>query len=82
MTSLAGKMRQLCPSCMGIVGIDKCPHCSGGGYVWVSLYDEGRALDAPDAGELELERLRAEVKRLAARVCCPNCGTEIERSAA
>jgi hypothetical protein len=31
-------VRKLCPSCFGIVGIDSCPHCAGGGCTWVSPY--------------------------------------------
>lgn len=59
-------------------------------------YAASRGIDGPTPEELELERLRAfrtqhqaeidrlrtELLRLAAPVCCPNCGTEVERSAA
>jgi hypothetical protein len=37
-------VRELCPSCFGIVGVDSCPHCAGAGYVFVSPY-------APHKGE-------------------------------
>lgn len=90
---LAGhRQRELCPRCLAPGG--ECDRCNGNGYVWVDTYAPSRAIDAPDADELEhkrlrafcaqhqleLDRLRAELLRLAAPVCCPGCGEEIERS--
>lgn len=72
--------RALCPVCIGFQG-GECKHCNGSGYVLVSPYAEGRGEQGLDDGELELARLRAQVKRLAGVVCCPSCGTEIERRA-
>lgn len=57
-----------------------CLHCEDWGC--------RRCTPQPDAGEQGftveekvLLELRAQVRRLELPVCCPNCGTEIERKA-
>lgn len=79
LTDLPVLHREVCPNCMRPGG--QCDLCNGTGYIYSRPYDSSRGIDAPDQAELELERLRAEVRRLAARVCCPDCGAEIERRA-
>lgn len=73
-----GLQRMLCPVCIGRQG-GECERCNGSGYLYVATYSAERAIDAPTSDELD--RLRAEVKRLAAPVCCPHCGVEVERRA-
>lgn len=75
-----GVQRVLCRVCLGLQG-GECQYCNGTGYEYRSCYSSRFAIDPPSDEELELDRLRAELRRLAATVCCPTCGTEIERRA-
>lgn len=79
MAAQFGVQRRLCPVCIGFIG-GECPRCNGTGYVYRDTYAPEAAIDAPDDQELELERLKRRVRQLAAPVCCPSCGAEVERS--
>jgi hypothetical protein len=59
----------------------ECLHCDGWGCTRCQPKREAGEQGLNEL-ELELVRLRNEVRRLAAPVCCPSCGTEVERSAA
>lgn len=72
--------RVLCRKCIGRQG-GECEYCNGSGYEYRATYSERFSIDAPSEDELELERLRAENRRLSLPIVCPCCGTEVERRA-